>query len=349
MGYTDELLRKRGVAPLIEKEAALAAFESEIYGTMPPRPDHLRVELLNEDRCFAAGNAVYRQHKFTLSFGDKEFSFKVNETAPKTDIPCPAFVHIDTSSAVPSRFTPYEEICDGGFAVFSVCAFDLTEDNADFRSKIAKYFGTRRRNNATGKLIMWAYAAMRVMDYIEKLEHIDKNAVAVIGNELMGKASLLAGVYDPRFAFVISNCSGIFGASLTKGNTGEHLTVIADSCTHLFAPSLGRQLKRYGGLPSVDQHQLLALIAPRHLLLGYAAEDHRTDLEGGFLAAAAASPAYEKLGVDGLIHGDCLPKENELLADGRIVFYTRDGINYLSRRDWQVYMETIRNKIEKQS
>lgn len=326
------------------KSKILNSFEKEIYGTMPPRPDHLKVEVINEDRTFSAGRAIHRVLKLTLSFGEKEFSFNVNEATPKSGAPLPVFVHIDTSSLVPSRYTPYEEICDGGFSVFSFSAFDVSENNANFRSGIAKHFGTRRSYSAPGKLCMWAYAGMRVMDYIEKLNYIDKSRIAVIGSETMGKAALLAGVYDKRFTHVIANSSNTFGASLTKCNTGKPLIEILDNESHLFAPALRKTLEKPNTLPSVDQHLLLSLIAPRYTVIGSATGDYNGDVESDFLCAIAASPAYEALGYKGLCHKAKLPNAGDLFDEGRIIHYVRDGIAYLSRRDWQVYMALVRSK-----
>ena len=322
----------------------LSRFEKEIYGVMPSRPDHLSVEVISEDNGFAAGNAIHRRLRLTVYFGEDQFSFTVNEAMPKSRYPLPVFLHIDTSDSVPSRHTPHEELCDEGFCVFSFCAFDISHADQNFRCGISRHLGTRRSPSAPGKLSIWAWAAMRVMDYIETLDYIDKSRIAIVGNTIMGKAALLAGAYDTRFTHVISSSSGIFGASLTKSNKGTPPLMIMDSMPYLFAPGLAHKMQRAAYLPTVDQHLLLSLIAPRYLIIASATGDYLGDVESDFLCAVAASDAYKAYGVNGLIHNGEVPTNGALLDGGRIIHYVREGVPYISRRDWQIYMRIVREK-----
>ena len=360
MDMLEKLLNERNIAPLsifrrqncakavadIQNRRAeiLQGLEKEIYGRMPEKPEHLSVETISEDRCFAAGFTVHRVIKISAHFGNEIFSFLLNEVVPKSSTPLPAFVHIDTSGATPSRFTPHEEISDGGFAVFSFCAFDVATNDGNFRSGISKHFGTRRSPSAPGKLITWAWAAMRAMDYIQTLEFIDKDRVAVIGHENLGKSALLAGAYDERFTHVIASSSGVLGASLISKNKGKPLLAIIDSEPYLFNPSFVRKMKKPGYHPPKDQHQLLAAIAPRYLIIGSAIGDYNGDVESDFLSAVAASESYKSLGIEGLCHSGKIPTLPTLLDKGRIIHYVRDGVAYLSRRDWQVYMSILKGE-----
>lgn len=326
----------------IAESNIISEFEKEIYGTMPPRPEHLSVEVVGEDRGFAAGRGTHRVLSFTAHFGKERFSFTVNEVLPNTENPLPVFLHIDNSPCVPSKFTPHEELCDEGFCVFSFSAYDISGNDANFRSGLTKHFGARRSYSAPGKLTAWAWAAMRVMDYIETLDYVDKERVAVIGNENLGKAALLAGVYDTRFTHVLLNCSGLLGASLTKGNTGKPLLALVEEEGYLFNPGFVKRMQKRGYTSTLDQDALLSLIAPRYLVIGSASGDYNGDLQSDFSSAVLASAAYEKLGYRGLVHNGIAPKANELLDGGRIIHYARDGIAYLSRHDWRVYMEILK-------
>lgn len=312
----------------------------EEYGYIPKKPDHLSVELITEE-SFCAGKATHRLLKFIATIGEHEFSFPVQSVIPKGEGIYPAFIHIDFEGGVPTKFTPIEEITDGGFAVFSFSYEDITRDDGNFKNGIAKHFGSRRRASAPGKLAIWAWAAMRVMDYVETLPEINKSRTAVIGHSRLGKAALLAGAFDERFQYVISNNSGCSGASLSRKTTGETVVAITNRFPYWFCPKYVKCAVDFAEKSKFDQHFLLSLIAPRHLIVGSAKDDLWADPTNEFLSAVAASEGYNVLGVKGLIHNGELPKDNVLFNEGNICYYKRSGEHYLSREDWQTYMKYI--------
>ena len=171
--------------------------QEHIYGYLPERPEHLKVNLVSRDVKFCAGRAPLVTYNFTATIGDTEFSFPVKAVIPESDKPLPAFIHISFRSDVPDRFMPSEEIADGGFACFSFNYQDITADNDNFKSKAARLLSPKRRTlTAPGKIAMWAWAAMTVMDYVETLPEIDKDNVAVIGHSRLGKTALLVGAFE---------------------------------------------------------------------------------------------------------------------------------------------------------
>lgn len=204
--------------------------EENEYGTVPGRPDHLRVEALEYGKPnFLAGKATYTIYKLTATFADREFSFPLKAVIPKLNYSVPAFIHIAFPYSETKLYQPTEEIADEGFAIFSFDYTDITSDDGDFSRGIAPYFAaSRRKLNSPGKIAMWAWAAMRVMDFVETLDYIDRDNVAVIGHSRLGKTALLAGAFDERFKFVISNNSGCSGAALTRGKSGEGVARITN-------------------------------------------------------------------------------------------------------------------------
>ena len=236
---------------------------------------------------------------------------------------------------------PSEEIADRGFAVFSFSYSDISSNDGNFKDKAARYLcQTRRMNDAPGKLAIWAWAAMRVMDFVETLSFVDKDCIAIVGHSVLGRAALLAGGFDERFKFVIANNSGCGGAALTRGKSGETFTTMSDSSSHLFCP---RWLKNSNKFTSrgYDQNFLCALIVPRNLMVGSAEDDTKSDPISEFLGAVSSNSAYELYGMHGIVFGDEIPRAKSVLNEGCSLYHIRGGIEYFSREDWNIYMNYI--------
>ena len=324
--------------------------ENEIYGVMPPKPDHLTVNLVYEDPVFCAGKAPLRKYSAVCSFGDDKVEIPFYSVIPVSDKPLPAFVHINFRDCVPDKYMPSEELCDRGFAVFSFCYNDVSIDDPNpklLRDKIGKHLlPARRSKNSPGKIALWAWFAMRVMDYIETLDTIDKDNVAVIGHSRLGKTALLAGGFDERFKYVISNCSGCAGAAITRGKIGEQVPRIASFFPHWFCKSYLDNAEIFESR-GYDQNFLMALSVPRHILVGSAEEDLWADPTSEFLCLAETNRAYALYGMRGLVHNDEIPPAGSVLSDGDASYHHRHGKHYFSREDWLVYMDFIEKNMKK--
>ena len=353
MTVVEEILSKRGIPklPIEEKSGKdpgaelrkrlLKIVSERQYGIIP-KCEHLDYEIRAENLNYFGGKAIYREILLTLTVNGEKFSFPVYSLIPGGAEKCPAFLMINFRDNVPDRLMPSEEIIDNGFAVFSFCYNDVTKDNGDFSDGIARILrGARRTDTSPGKIAMWAFAAMRVMDFIETVKEVDKERVAVIGHSRLGKTALLAGATDTRFKYVISNDSGCCGAALTRGKVGESVSVITNTFPHWFCPRFVKRAALFEE-DGFDQHFLMALIAPRHLLIGSAEEDLWADPESEFFGALATSEAYNLYGVPGLIHKGEIPKAPTVLDEGRILYHLRRGGHWMNRDDWQVYMNYIK-------
>ncbi len=350
------LLKERALPPLLKfndgsevktaadfekrREEIKQILEEKEYGKIPPRPDHMKVEIVGES-SFAADRATLRKLKLIFEMGDEEFSFPAVSIIPNNEGRHPAFVHINFFSEIPNKYQPTEHIVNRGYAVFSIFYKDVSSDDNDFTSGIAPNLcKSRRRSNSTSKIAIWAWAVMRMMDYITTLDSIDGDNVAVIGHSRLGKTALVAGGFDERFKYVISNDSGMSGAAITRGKIGEDAEAITNVFPFWFCPWYIEHAKN-SATHDFDQHFLTALTVPRHLMVGSAELDGWADPTSEFLGTLAANEAYELYGMKGLVHNNEIPKAECALNEGDSHYHVRQDAHYLSYRDWDSYMDFI--------
>jgi dienelactone hydrolase len=257
----------------------------------------------------------------------------------------------DASRNSKTAFWPAEEIVARGYAAAVINLSDIDPDKNDgFKDGVHGIFDnpqTQRPSDAWGTIGAWAWGASRVMDYLQTDKDIDNKRVAVVGHSRGGKTSLWAGAQDERFAMVVSNNSGSTGAALARGKVGENITAINKTFPHWFAQNYKRYDDKEDQLP-VDQHQLLALIAPRPLYIASATEDTWADPEAEFAACVAASPTYQLYGLTG-VATSTIPQPDSPTHQGKIGYHLRTGKHDLTLYDWQRFMDfaDIQMKIKK--
>jgi len=246
-----------------------------------------------------------------------------------------------TRGAQASRWT-VETVVARGYATATVYYGDLCEDrNEGLTSDVATLFGTnpveRRRSDEWGAIGIWAWGLSRALDCLQSDPEIDAKRVAVHGHSRLGKAALWAGAQDERFAMVISNDSGCGGAALSKRDFGETVERINMSFPFWFAKAFRAYNGRESALP-VDQHELLALIAPRPLHVASAEDDRWADPRGEFLAAKNAEPVYALFGQQGLGVAEWPAVNGPALGDA-LAYHMRTGKHDITPYDWAQYLD----------
>lgn len=350
-----EELQKRNVTPMIPsvpkeqwqqvRDSYKNILMSEVYGRAVPEPEKLSFEIVKVDKKIAAGKATLYRIMAHAEIEGKPFSFPFMAVLPKDKGPYPFFIHHNFRDLMPDKYTPCEEIIDNGFALFSICYEDVTTDNDDFTNGLAGVLypdGQRHNSDDPGKIMMWAWATRRVLDYAETLPCLDMSRAAVAGHSRLGKTALVTGMLDERFSYVCSNCAGCSGDAITRGKVGEHVSDIMQKFPFWFCPKYATYVDEEK--LTFDQHLLLATIAPRTLLIGSAIEDSWADPYSQYLSCYAASAAWKNLGKTGLVGPDRAPVLGDNFDDGDICFHLRDYAHFFSRTDWIYYMNSIKKK-----
>ncbi len=334
-----------------QRPATLELFREHVYGRAPiGRPQELSFEIVEEDANAMEGAATLKIVKISYSGEGGAGAMNLVIFIPNSEeTPAPGFLlicnrdhsNIDPTRKVKSPFWPAEEIVARGYVAATFFHGDLDPDEDDgFKNGVHGIYDSndvKRAPDAWGSVAAWAWGASRAMDYFETDRAIDQDRIAVIGHSRSGKTSLWAGAEDERFGMVISNDSGCTGAAISRRKQGERLKDINDRFPHWFCENYKAFNGREESLP-IDQHQLIALIAPRPVYIASAKDDAWADPEGEFLAGYHATPVYELFGLEG-ITTDKMPPVDEPLAAGHIGYHIRTGKHDLTVYDWQRYMD----------
>ena len=352
----------------------LKLFETHLYGKIPPRPDKVRYEVLSEKPNDLNGLALRREVRlhFEMKNG-RRHSMDVLLYIPQKrqkKVPVFAGLIVTGNHAVSPDKTirlsglnydptekyrqytekrrgcyirrfPLENIIRRGYAAAFASYHDVFPDRSTgWDLSIYRLFSNENRPADASAISAWAWGKSRILDYLETVPEIDAEKAAVIGHSRLGKAALWAGVCDNRFKLVCVNNSGCGGAALSRRLYGETLYSMFNYHKigrYWFVRSLEEKSLTPEKLP-FDQHQVLALIAPRSVSLHSASLDQWADPKGEYLALYEAGKVYRLYGKKDILTRPLPPVQGA--AGGKYAsFYLRTGKHDILLEDWNHYMD----------
>lgn len=257
------------------------------------------------------------------------------------------FVEAPDDPEVPQGW-PLSDVLERGYAVALVEGGAIVPDHPEGATealiRLQPGDAAEREPNGTGALAAWAWGLSRTIDWLATQPDVDADRVAVFGHSRLGKAALVAAAAEPRIAMAVISQSGTGGASPWRLRPGqdagpqaaESLAAIVTRFPHWFCPALAGYIESPDALP-VEANELLALCAPRPILLSGGADEYWTNTAGAWDMRQEALPVYRLFGaVSG--EQDRAP-ELGVLEPGPLGWFNRPGGHAIYRQDWQAWLD----------
>lgn len=342
----------------IRRPQIMSLFGNLVYGRVPESESPIAIdfEVVKTDSEFMGGKATRKDVRIRFSNDKGRAEMLVLVFVPNAATkPVPAFLKhsfnnthgndFDAHSSRAGRLKngwPLGEFFDRGYGFVAVYQQDLVGHNeTEFLRGIHRLFYKDGQSfpkaREWGVLSAVAWGAMRAMDYLETDDDIDHKRVAIMGHSKMGKATLWTAAQDERFALAISAQSGCAGAALWRRKSGETLKKMVTRFPYWLCRNAWKFVEQEDDLP-VDQHMLLACIAPRPVYVHSGVEDTWADGRGEYLSAYHASEVYRLLGKKGLT-SEASPPVGEAIIESQVGYHIREGGHSIQMYDWEKFLD----------
>ncbi len=355
----------------IRKPELLDLFSKEMYGVTPGEKINMKHRVVKTDKKALGGIATCKQVELVFSGNHQTrkalmvlwipnavsskvpvfvgYNFNGNQSVnPDPQLLASPAISLKTSrlsEALPGadqRRLPLELIINSGFGAATMYYYDIYPDDKSLVAKtvlplFSDYEKTGENPDAWQAIGAWAWGLSRMADYLQSEKQVDAQKLIVIGHSRQGKAALWAGAQDKRFAMIVSNNSGCGGAALFNRKFGETASVINTTFPHWFNRNFRQYNNREDALP-VDQHALIALMAPRPVYIASASNDLWADPKGELLSGYHANPVYALYGLTGL-PDSTMPANNTPVQAGYIGYHKREGDHDMLAYDWEQYIK----------
>jgi len=351
-------------------------FEENQYGRAPGRPAAMTFDVFDKGTPALDGKALRREVTVYFS-GDKagpkmdlllylpagapkpvplllNLSFSANSSTVAAD---PGVKPGEVWNARDKKKVPASQgmsfgridvprLLDAGFGFATIYYGDIDPDFIGglpfgIRAHYLKPGQSEPAPDEWGAIAAWAWGLSRAVDYLETDKGVDAKRIAILGVSRLGKTVMWAGARDTRIALVIASCSGEGGAALSRRNYGEtiaHLTA-PSRFPYQFCANYQKFAEHVNQFP-VDANLLVALMAPRPVLLQTGDKDQWSDPKGEFLAAVAAGPVFRLLGKQGLDTDQWPPAGTPILHT--LGYYMHAGGHGTIPSDWDQYLQFLK-------
>ncbi|MCA9200442.1 MAG: acetylxylan esterase [Planctomycetales bacterium] len=336
----------------------MSLFGNLIYGTVPTPESPIQVsfEVLKTDPNFLQGQGTRKDVAVRFENDKGKAEMRILVFSPNNaQGPVPAFMKhsfnsthgqdFDADPDKPGKFRngwPIGEFFQRGYGFIAVYQQDLVDHNeVSFLDDIHPLF--YRQGQSFPKAWEWgvlstvAWGGSRALDYLETDNQIDAQRVAIMGHSKMGKAALWTAAQDQRFALAVSAQSGCAGAALWRRKSGETLEKMVTRFPYWLCRNAWKFVNNEDDLP-VDQHMLLACIAPRPVYVHSSVDDTWADPRGEYLSAFHASEVYRLLGKTGL-SSEQSPPVGQPILDSHVGYHIREGGHSIEPYDWLRYLD----------